>query len=907
MGKLLGSWSAILRRIEMGGAEKPMRSARPLAALALGLALGLALFLLATPTLAQTSGSRILRGLEFQPIPGDAVAAEVIIRTGVPIRYVRHTPVGRTDRLEIQFTSLTGSKEALLKRSGPETLKAPDGLAIPLREVHFGGERTGGDFLELRFDAPVLAIARQGSDLRSLIVRVEVPRKAATGAVARRDADTTQTDPDAAMPPEESADPPATLPSPRSSRASTMEEEATFPAPRADEVAVELGHKFALQLYAGPSDAPLPNLPDTIGKGQRLYTAPFQKDGEEWLRLRLGFFESAKAANAARDQIPGVSPDAWALEVDLEERLASASNALSKAHASTKPAPSSPNAPARAVVPGESLVTKQPSPRPPQKALTTEEASELDRLMDEGRKALAGGQLDRAVQLFTKVLTLPESDRSPEALEWLGLARERKGQEAHARAEYEAYLERYPEGDASVRVRQRLDALLTARDEPTEPLREARRHDRVQQEFDVFGSIGTYYRRDERFTEDAGDLVVDSSLATDFFTALRGERGGWDIRSEVSGTHLHDFLDDNGDWRFDTLFFEALGRTSPWGFGVGRLPGNRSGLTSRFDGGRVSYGLTEKSRISAVAGLPVEPFVTSSIQYDQQLVGLSFEALEWWEGVDVELFGIQQWADGITDRTAIGTEFSYADESRFFAGQVDYDIHFMELNTAFLVGSWQASEDTNFNLFLDWRKLPFLSTRNALFGQFDDDLDDLRERFGTGELQDLAEDRTARSRSATLGVTHQLSERFQVAADVGLSDLSGTPASGGIEGFEGTGRQISTFLQLIGTQLIQVGDVGTVGVRYIDARDVDIAGLVWSWRSPVWRRFRFNPLFDLLWRRPDVGDSVFTYRPGLRIDYRVGPFTVDLDGRYEWSNGERFPGVEDEEAYTLLFGVRYDY
>ena len=468
------------------------------------------------------------------------------------------------------------------------------------------------------------------------------------------------------------------------------------------------------------------------------------------------------------------------------------------------------------------------------------------------------------------------------------MARERKGQEA-------------------VRVRQRLDALLTARQAPAQPLRAASALPARSREFRFFGSLSTSYRRDERSTDGGGSTVVDSSLLNDVFVGGQGESEHWEWRGEFSGTEIQDFLDDDAELRVNTLFVEALGRGEPWGFGLGRLPGNRSGVIGRYDGARASYRATAHSRWNLRAGLPVEPFVSSRVDPDQQLVALSFEALEWIAGLDLELFAIQQWAEGLTDRTAVGAEWSWTDGARYVAGQLDYDLHFQDLNTAFLIGSWQVRPETNLNLLLDWRRLPTLTTRNALFGQPEGDLGALLDRFSRDELEELARDRTVRSRSATLGITHRLSERFQLAADLGVSDLSGSPASGGIESFEGTGRQISTFLQLIGTEILTRGDVGTVGLRFVSARDIELSTLAWSWRSPAWRRIRLNPLFDLVWRHPDVGDSVFTLRPGVRVDCRVGPLLLDLDARYEWSKGERFPGVKDEQAYTLLVGVRYDF
>ena len=74
--------------------------------------------------------------------------------------------------------------------------------------------------------------------------------------------------------------------------------------------------------------------------------------------------------------------------------------------------------------------------------------------MKEGRRAMTAGEFDRAVPIFTKVLSHSDGPAAKQAQELLGLARERKGQLAHAKAEYETYLERYPDGEGANRVRQ---------------------------------------------------------------------------------------------------------------------------------------------------------------------------------------------------------------------------------------------------------------------------------------------------------------------------------------------------------------------------------------------------------------------------------------------------------------------
>jgi len=87
-------------------------------------------------------------------------------------------------------------------------------------------------------------------------------------------------------------------------------------------------------------------------------------------------------------------------------------------------------------------------------------------LMKDANRRLTDGDNAGAIRIYTKVLQSPQHEYSRAALEYLGLARERKGQLAHAKALYKDYLTRYPEGQDADRVRQRLAGLLTARDTP---------------------------------------------------------------------------------------------------------------------------------------------------------------------------------------------------------------------------------------------------------------------------------------------------------------------------------------------------------------------------------------------------------------------------------------------------------
>ena len=87
---------------------------------------------------------------------------------------------------------------------------------------------------------------------------------------------------------------------------------------------------------------------------------------------------------------------------------------------------------------------------------------DIDATLDKAKKAFAHKDYATAIPLLTKVLEQPEFPRRAEAQELMGLARERNRQLAHAKAEYEEYLRRYPDGPAVKRVKERLRALAWA-------------------------------------------------------------------------------------------------------------------------------------------------------------------------------------------------------------------------------------------------------------------------------------------------------------------------------------------------------------------------------------------------------------------------------------------------------------
>src|SRR5882762_1129889 len=231
---------------------------------------------------------------------------------------------------------------------------------------------------------------------------------------------------------------------------------------------------YAIALVTVPSIAKRPVAPVPAAfRGKSLYWRVLISANTTRYQLSLGFFETRKDAEEARRQLAARFPEARAIQVNSRERD-NLENARRKA-AAPVPAPSPQAIVPPPAIPAPATPLAQPTATPaasPLSAISSVPATvgPAESLMAEGRGAIVREDYAAAVRAFTRLLALPENTLTRDAQEFLALSYERRGDTARAKSEYENYLQRYPEGEDSVRVRQRLASLATAAPQG-EPLR----------------------------------------------------------------------------------------------------------------------------------------------------------------------------------------------------------------------------------------------------------------------------------------------------------------------------------------------------------------------------------------------------------------------------------------------------
>lgn len=539
----------------------------------------------------------------------------------------------------------------------------------------------------------------------------------------------------------------------------------------------------------------------------------------------------------------------------------------------------------------------------------------IQALMSEARQAMEKKDYSRAIQLYTKIAQYPAHTYTQAAREYLGLARERNGQWAHAKAEYERFLLDYPSGAAADRVRQRLAGLVTARMQPQEKLRPAKGKAPAAAEppsaWDSFGSFSQFYSRDTNITDQDGQTVSRSSLSTDLDYSARLRNRDYDVRTRFSGGYLHDFLNSGAksETRISSLYVDATDRKHDIQAKLGRQTRSSGGVLGRFDGGVLSYRWLDKSKLNLVAGLPVDT-TADGVKTNRFFYGASVDVGTIANAWDFVGFAIQQDVDGISDRRAVGGEIRYFKPNQSVLTLVDYDISYDELNTFLLIGNWTFANKLTLNTVVDVRKSPLLTTRNALQSQTTvTSIDDLLKIYSEDEVRQLARDRTADSKTFTLGLSKPLTEKLQLSGDVTVTELGATAASGGVEAMPASGPDYFYNLQLTGSGLIKPGDIAIIGARYSTTSTSDVTSLTLNTRYPVNDKWRINPRLRIDYRDNTQSNTTqWVVSPTFRTEYRWQKrYHFELEAGGDWSNLQLTDTTDKSSAYYITLGYRIDF
>lgn len=418
--------------------------------------------------------------------------------------------------------------------------------------------------------------------------------------------------------------------------------------------------------------------------------------------------------------------------------------------------------------------------------------------MIKARNALFSGELFVAIDALNNVLKLAPNKYSQDAQIWIGIAREKSGQQAKAKLEYESYLKLYPEGPSATWAKDRLAKLNAVPQGATAQQTAQSAAPGSEFQTSEYGSFSLYYYRGASNTDtltsngttqtpSSISLTDQSSLISNMSMTARAYNNEFDNRLVFQDFYSKNFLTgQDSKNRLNAAFFEIKNRVDNYSARIGRQSALGGGVLGRFDGISAGYGFQSDLRANVVAGQladtvlgPQPVFFGTSMDFGvkSQLGG--------------SVYAIKQTVGGMTDREAAGGYLRYFEQSATAVMMLDYDLQFKEINMLSVQGSYSSESGTSYNFMWDRRKTPSLSIRSAVNGTTTS-LDTLRQNgWTTDDLLALAKLRTAVSNMAQIGMTNRIKDNWQIGSDITVTNTSGMPESGtlnpdgttGLEGF----------------------------------------------------------------------------------------------------------------------------
>jgi hypothetical protein len=857
---------------------------------------------------AQTVSDRVLSDVSASTV---GTCSVMTVTFNIRVQVLSFFPQTSGRELHIRVKPLEGSPRVR------EALRSPSGVPA-LRSIEYDGDNTAGPVLSLFFTRDVHFDVKSGDQPQNVIISVNEAGDATACTSAMADSPRLATD--------------------------VPISDTNVSGPQ---TSAQSGTRAQVGLYvinavsqAGPVGDLSPAQTQLV-RGFQTYETRFDQDGQTWHRVRVGFFETRAAAEAARVKILPGFPDSWVVKVSADERAQGLATPLngSARLVSTPTAASGPISAA-----GQATMTKA---------------------VADAQLALKSGENDRSIQLLTTALAQPENELTPRALELYGLTRERKGQFAQARATYEDYLKRYPSGESFERVKQRLEAVVAATPQAATPeLRAAngtssRARTAQKWRWGTRGSFSQFYFQDrgssiqdgvpQQKDADGNPISPTQINQNQFLTNADVTFTGGDDRTQLllraAGSYTNNFrhsprkdpltgqtlpgtMKDANSKSLSALYFDYSDTVLNLSTRIGRQTKNGVGVFGRFDGAQVGWQFKPRLKLNLVGGFPVDSSRDIFVEQDRYFYGVSADFGARKDNFQATLYWFDQRSHGLIDRRSVGTEMRYI-RGRFNAFTlIDYDVHFNKLNLGLVSLNYNFKDQSSLSITADYRQSPLLSTTRATGGQVFPgtfnriaDLRDLQTYFTDAQIKQLALFNVGVSKSLTVSYARPVTSKLQANFDVTVTDTGGTPditlvtpGSAPILGQPKVGKEYYYGAQLIGTGLAFKNDIWILSSRYANTQSGHTYSADVNARFAITNKFRLSPRARYGVSNQFSGTTLRQFQPTLRLNYypiRQSEVEIEIGANFAKTmvpaNASSAATVTHERGLVFSAGYRLDF
>ena len=562
--------------------------------------------------------------------------------------------------------------------------------------------------------------------------------------------------------------------------------------------------------------------------------------------------------------------------------------------------------------------------------------------LEEARQALAAGDVATAVNRLNRILGLPRTAQTEPAQALIGEAREAGGDIFKAKTEYELYLKLFPKGPNVARVKKRL-AALPAEGSSVGVVETPRSRDEREAEWTVSGSLSSYYYAGKSqieiltppppgeltFNRETLSTVDQESVISSINLNARRRTADVDTRLVLRDTDNKNHLDPERSYnRLYSAYVDHIDKRRGYSLKAGRQNPSGMGVLERFDGAQTGVDLSKQWRANVVGGRAVE----FDSPFEKVFYGVSADYLNAAGQPAVSVYALNQTLDKLDNRRAVGSELRYFDGQFSLYGTVDYDVLYRELNIALLQGNYLDTRGNNYFLVLDHRRTPSLGLTNALAVAPGFTLQQMVDVQGIDAVRDQAVAVSALSDLFSVGVTHPLTENWQVGIDYRISEISETEAVdavfplaivgtclGTVDAVNntctfttpaqpGTGRTSVVSLQAIGSNFGAKNATGVLTASLIEAPTYRGEAYGLSYALPLGESWRIDTNLRYYTQRDQNDDHQNRLTPSLRIAYQWRS-QIYLEGEVgEERSHSVVAGRDDKVVRDYWYaGLRWDF
>jgi hypothetical protein len=564
------------------------------------------------------------------------------------------------------------------------------------------------------------------------------------------------------------------------------------------------------------------------------------------------------------------------------------------------------------IAPGAIPPPASTPPRNPAEVELTEVEAKL--LMENATVALKKSSNQAAVTALKNILNLPLNQQTQAAQLMIGQAYEQNGEFSKARTEYDSYIKLYPKAKNLNQVKESLARVFMAayESEKSVPERMA-----IDDKMNFFGGFSQYYYKGILHSDSMTppSAVVTSSNISDQsqlisaleLTGLKRTQTT-ETRIVFRDTFAANFLPGIGSNNFlDAAYLEQTPNDQSYFYGLGRRTGMAGGVPSRFDGAWLSRNINDSWRVHGTLGTPVQAYGSTGEAKVFAAISVDLTRLPGqWSG---NTYLIEQRVGETLDRRAAGMEAHYFDSKSNHTGLMEYDTLFKRFNFGLFQGNWMTTEDKNYTLLIEHRRLPSLQITNALLlEQPNQSIAGLiQSGVTTNTLRDNALRASPLFNQFTIGMTQPYSPHLKLGGDIKVSNTTSYEAYDSVQNIPVSIPRVQAYIysiQMVGNNLLFDNDLGIASASYTNASTYQSRLLAFSQTETFSQNWRLDIALLLYAENNSLIGDTTRISPSFKLNYHWNASqTFEFGAGFEQTHTQST--ILDSKSRRKFFNIGY--